>query len=127
METPRAESFDAETLELFDREIEVDIETSTAGQPPHRATIWMVVADGVPLIRSWLGERGRWYREIRVEPLAAIHAADRRIPVMAIPVDDAAVIAACSWALGAKYPDDPATARRVDPEREGTTRRHVPA
>jgi hypothetical protein len=127
MQTPRAGSFDAETLELFNREIEVDIETSTVGQPPHRATIWIVVVDGVPLIRSWLGERGRWYREIRVEPLAAIHAAGRRVPVTAIPVDDAAVIAACSWALGAKYPEDPATPRMVDRERESTTLRLVPA
>ena len=127
METPNSGLFDADTLGLFDREIEVDIETSAPGQPPHRATIWIVVADGVPLIRSWLGERGRWYREIRVEPLAAIHAAGRRIPVVAVPVDDADIIAACSRALSAKYPDDPATPRMVDREREGTTLRLVPA
>jgi hypothetical protein len=127
MEPTGPASFDAETLDLFDRELEVDIETSATDQPPHRTTIWIVVADGVPLIRSWLGERGRWYREILVEPLAAVHAAGRRVPVMAIPVDDAGIIAACSRALSAKYPGDPATPRMVDREREGTTLRLVPA
>jgi hypothetical protein len=120
-------SFDPETLDLLDQEIEVDIETSAAGQPAHRTTIWIVVAGGVPLIRSWLGERGRWYREILVEPTAAIHAAGRRIAVRAVPVDDAAVIEACSKALEAKYPDDPATPQMVSPEVLGTTLHLGPA
>jgi len=128
MEATEARSFDPETLELFDREIEVDIETSAAGGTARRTTIWVVVADGVPLIRSWAGERGRWYREIRVEPNAAIHAAGRRIPVRAVPVaDDTLAIDACSIALEAKYRDDPATPRMVDPEIHGTTLRLEPA
>ena len=120
-------SFDAETLDLLDREIEVDIETSAPGKPAHRTTIWVVVAGGVPLIRSWLGERGHWYQEILVQPTAAIHAAGRRLPVRAMPVDDAAVIEACSRALEAKYPDDPATPQMVSPEVLGTTLRLAPA
>jgi hypothetical protein len=120
-------SFDAATLDLFDREIEVDVETSATGQPAHRTTIWVVVADGVPLIRSWLGPRGRWFQEILVEPVAAIHAAGRRIPVRAVPVDDAAVIEACSKALVAKYSDDPATPQMVSPGVAGTTLRLEPA
>jgi hypothetical protein len=127
MDATVAGSFDPETLELFDREIEVDIETSAAGRAARRTTIWIVVADGVPLIRSWLGERGRWYREIRVEPTAVIHAAGRRIPVRAVPVADAPTIEACSNALEAKYAGDPATPRMVDPEIHGTTLRLEPA
>jgi hypothetical protein len=127
MEATEGRSFDPETLELLDREVEVDIETSAAGQPAHRTTVWVVVADGVPLIRSWLGERGRWYQEILVEPHAAIHVASRRIPVRAVPAADAPSIEACSKALEAKYPDDPATPRMVDPEIYGTTLRLEPA
>jgi hypothetical protein len=127
MEEKHGTAFDPETLELFDREIEVDIETAAAGQPVHRTTIWLVVAGGVPLIRSYRGERGRWYREILVEPRGAIHAAGRRIPVRAAHVDDPATIDACSHALQAKYPDDPATPRMVDAEISGTTLRLEPA
>ncbi len=120
-------SFDTETLELFDREIEVDIETWRLGGDPRRTTIWIVVIDGAVLVRSWLGERGRWYQEIRVEPHAAIHAGGRRIPVRAIPADDAVTIEACSHALEAKYPGDPATPQMVSAPVLGTTLRLEPA
>jgi hypothetical protein len=48
----------------------VRIETSAGpGRPVHRAIIWVVVDEtGRVLVRSWLGERGRWYRELRVNP-----------------------------------------------------------
>ncbi len=120
-------SFDAETLELFDCEIEVDIETSRPGGDLRRTTIWIVVADGAVLIRSWLGERGRWYQEIKVEPHAAILAAGRRIPVRAIRADDPASIEACSRALEAKYAADTATPQMVSAPVLGTTLRLEPA
>jgi hypothetical protein len=127
MDETETGSFDSGTLELFDREMEVDIETSAAGRAARRTTIWIVVADGVPLIRSWLGERGRWYQEILAEPTAALHVAGRRIPVRAAPVDDPITIEACSKALETKYAGDPSTPRMVDHETSGTTLRLEPA
>ena len=123
----RAGSFDPEILELFDRELEVDVETSREGGPARRTTIWIVVADGVPLVRSWLGERGRWYREIRAEPSGAIHVAGRRIPVKAMPALDAASVEACSKGLEAKYAGDSATPQMVSEAVLGTTLRLEPA
>jgi hypothetical protein len=121
-----AASFDPEVLELFDREMEVDIETSAPGLRPRRTTIWIVVADGVPYIRSVRGERGRWYREIRARPAGAIHVNGRRIPVRAIPADDAASVKTCSAALSSKYSADASTPDMLLPEVLDTTLRLQP-
>jgi hypothetical protein len=122
----RAGSFDAETLDLFDREEEVDIETTSAGPQRRRTTIWIVVADGVPFIRSVRGERGRWYRELRARPEVALHVAGRRIPVHPVLADDAESIEACSRALSAKYGDGPSTVAMLQPKTLGTTLRLEP-
>lgn len=83
----------------------VRIETSAgAGQPVHRAIIWIVVDEvGRVLVRSWLGERGRWYRELRANPIGALHVDGRRVPVRAELAEDPERVEACSRALGEKY------------------------
>jgi hypothetical protein len=82
----------------------VAIETSAgAGKPEHRAVIWIVVdEDGRAFVRSWLGQRGRWYRELVANPAGAVHVGGRRIPVRAVHADEAG-IAACSRLLRAKH------------------------
>jgi hypothetical protein len=82
----------------------VAIETSAEpGKPVHRAIIWILVDDdGRTFVRSWLGERGRWYRELVTNPTGAVHVRERRIPVRA-RIADAAGIQACSRLLRAKY------------------------
>jgi hypothetical protein len=83
----------------------VRIETSAGPGPPvHRAIIWIVVdAAGRVLIRSWLGERGRWYRELRANPIGALIVDGRRVSVRAELADDPERVDACSRALGEKY------------------------
>lgn len=85
------------------------------------------MAGGIPYIRSYLGERGRWFQEIRKEPHGAIHVGDRRIEVRAEPATDAASIEATSKTLETKYRGDPATPAMVRPEVLPTTLRLVPA
>ncbi len=65
---PQASTFDTETLALLDRELEIDIETVRQDGRPKRTTIWIVVDDGEVFVRSWLGDRGHWYRHARVRP-----------------------------------------------------------
>ena len=83
----------------------VKIETSAGpGRPVHRAIIWVVVDEaGRVLVRSWLGERGRWYRELRAQPTGALLVDGRRLPVRAELADDRERVEACSRALGEKY------------------------
>lgn len=121
-----ADTFDTETLDLLAAEPEVDIETWSPTGSAHRATIWVVVADGVPYIRSYVGRNARWYREIRGEPHGALHAANRRIPIRAVPADDPAAVEGYSTAVQSKYAGDPATEAMIRPEVLDTTLRLEP-
>jgi hypothetical protein len=82
----------------------VTIETSAGpGKPVHRAIIWIVVDEtGRAFVRSWLGPRGRWYRELLANPVGTVHVANRPLPVRA-SLADRDGIEACSRLLSAKY------------------------
>ena len=56
-------NFDADTLrELRDvRELRI----RTGKHPKTAVVIWIVVADDEVFVRSWLGAKGRWYRDQR--------------------------------------------------------------
>lgn len=123
--TPKAD-FPVDLLERIAREEEVDIETSSAAGEPHRTIIWAVVHDGKVYVRSFRGERGRWYREIRAEPHGTLVVAGERVPVQAVPAGDEGSIAACSAALERKYASDPALRAMLHPDVLGTTLRLDP-
>lgn len=77
--------------------------TAGAGKPVHRAIIWIVVdEDGRAFVRSWLGERGRWYRELVTNPDATVIVGSRRLRVRAAQADQAGV-EACSRLLSEKH------------------------
>jgi hypothetical protein len=59
------------------------------------------------LVRSWRGERGRWYCELRANPNGTMRVGSRRIPIRAELAADPERIEACSRGLREKY----ATAR----------------
>jgi hypothetical protein len=97
-------SFEADTLQAWDRAAEVEVETSRgAGAPVHRTVIWIVVDGDQAYIRSVRGDRGRWYREIVANPHGAIHVGGRRVPVVAQPANDPASVARVSELLSRKY------------------------
>ncbi len=83
---------------------EVDIETRSEAGEAHRTVIWIVERDGDVFIRSYLGPRGRWYREALADPDVAIHVDGRRVAARAVPATDPASVEACSEGLRAKYP-----------------------
>lgn len=118
------DGFSDATLEIFRRTREVTIETSRGeGAPVHGAVIWIVVdADGRVLVCSWLGEKGRWYREALANPECVVVVDGRSIPVTAELADDPGRVEACSAALRAKYGTRTASARSMlRPEILGTT------
>jgi hypothetical protein len=112
-------------LSLLAREVEVDIETARPDGAPRRTTIWVVVVDGAPYIRSYRAQRGMWYRDVLREPRAAILAAGRRIPVTAVAATDPASVAACSRGFEDKYAGDPAVPAMNRTEALATTLRLV--
>ena len=97
--------FNGPILDALHEARTVRIETSRGpGSPVHRTIIWIVVDDaGRVLVRSYRGERGRWYRELLANPSGAIHLPRVRIGVRAEPAADPDRVAACSQALAAKY------------------------
>jgi hypothetical protein len=119
--------FDAGVLEAFRTAEEVDVETWSPADGVRQTIVWIVVVEGVPFLRSVRGSGGRWYREIREEPAAAIHLQGRRVPVRAVLADDPSSVTAVSEALAAKYPTDPAMPAMLRPEVLGTTLRLEPA
>ena len=102
-------SFEAEVLLALRGARTVRLETSAApGRPTHSAIVWVVVDQaGRVLVRSWRGEGGRWYRELRANPAGVLLVASHRVPFIAVLVDDPERIEACSRGLSEKY----ATAR----------------
>ena len=121
--------WDPELLALIDGAVELDIEAMAADGAVHRATIWAVVDAGDVFIRSWKGDRGRWYREIRERPEAVLHVAGRAVSVRAEPATDPESVQRVSDGLTAKYGrSSPAsTAGMLLPATLPTTLRLVPA
>ena len=97
--------FDAEVLLALRGARTVRLETSAGpGLPTHSAIVWVVVDQaGRALVRSWHGERGRWYRELRANPSGALRVADQRVSITAELADDPERIEACSNGLREKY------------------------
>ena len=94
-------NFDADTLrELRDvRELRI----WTERHPKTAVVIWIVVADDEAFVRSWLGGRGRWYRDLAAGGPATLELAWRRIEVQAFPASDNASVARASAEFLRKY------------------------
>jgi hypothetical protein len=97
-------SLKPETLALWERTPEIEIETSRGdGAPLHRTVIWIVVDGDAAYVRSVRGPAGRWYRELRGNPNGAVHADGQRVAVQAQSVSDETTIARVSELLRSKY------------------------
>ena len=75
--------FDRDARELLAATREIRIETRQPDGSVHSAIIWVVVDGEDVFVRSWLGERARWYREALANPAVTIIAGDRRLPAVA--------------------------------------------
>ena len=119
--------FEESDLAAMAAAVEVDIETSSQAGEPHRTIIWIVERDGEVYVRSYRGERGRWYREAVADPDVAIHVDGRRIAARAVAAADPDSVAACSAGLAEKYEGDPSTPAMLADAVLGTTLKLVPA
>ncbi len=118
--------FDPETLAELDRELEVDVETIRADGRPKRTTIWVVVDGDAVFARSWLGDRGHWYRHVQVRPEVTLHVAGRAVAARAVSATDDDSVERTSRGLEKKYPHSMSTAAMVAPEIFHTTIRFDP-
>ena len=116
--------FDADTLrELRDvRELRI----RTGKHPKTAVVIWIVVADDEVFVRSWLGAKGRWYRDLAAGGFAALEFAGRRLAVQAHPASDQAAVARTSREFLRKYQRSSHAQEMVRPETLPTTLRLEP-
>jgi len=111
---------------LLDRELEVDVETIRQDGRPKRTTIWVVVDDGEVFVRSWLGDRGHWYRHVLVRPDVTIHVAGKAVPARAVSATDDDSVERTTRGFQLKYPHSMSTAAMLAPAILHTTIRLEP-
>lgn len=116
--------FDTDTLrELHDvRELKI----RTGKHPKAAVVIWIVAADDEVFVRSWLGARGRWCRDLAAGGSAALELAGLRLGVQAFPASDATSIARASAEVLRKYQPSSHAREMVRSEILSTTLRLEP-
>jgi len=95
--------FDHRTLVRIEEAEEVEMRIARGDGRPTVRPIWVVVVDGAAYVRSYLGERGLWYRWARAEGRAELGVEGEDVPVALVPVSDDALQARISDAYHAKY------------------------
>jgi hypothetical protein len=94
-------NFDADTLRELSELQEVFIRTEK--HPRSAVVIWVAVADDEVFVRSWLGTKGRWYKDLAAGGPATLEFAGRRLAVQAIPASDPGSVARTSREILRKY------------------------
>ena len=93
--------FDADTLRAL-RDVQ-EVRIRTEKHPKTAVVIWVVVADDHVFVRSWLGNKGRSYRDLAAGGPATLEFGARRVAVQAIPEHDPDAVAKASREFLKKY------------------------
>ena len=117
-------TFDTKTLRALHDVPEPLIRT--VKHPGSAVVIWVVVDDGEVFVRSWLGARGRWYKDLAAGGPATLEFAGRQLPVQAIPAGDDASVSRASGAILRKYQNSSHAQEMVRAEILPTTLRLEP-
>jgi len=95
-------NFDAEILRALCDVQQVKIRTGKHSKTG--VVIWVVVADDEVFVRSWLGNKGRWYRDLAAGGPATLEfGAAHRLAVQAFPASDPDTVARVSREFLLKY------------------------
>ena len=116
--------FDADTLRELRDVQEVRIRTEMHSKSA--VVIWVVVAEDEVFVRSWLGAKGRWYRDLAAGGPATLEFAARRLPVQAFPGSNQAAVARTSREFLRKYQPSTHAQEMVRSETLPTTLRLEP-
>ena len=118
----RMDRFSAELLERLAAVREIQLETRGRHTGlMRRATVWVVVDEGIPCVRSEFGDAGQWYRNALADPHIGLVIDGRPMAVTATPVTDRERWARVSDALRTKYRHSGSLAIMVRPEVEPMT------
>ena len=93
--------FDADTLRALRDVQEPTIRTDK--HPKSAVVIWVGVDGDDVFVRSWLGTKGRWYKDLATGGPATLEFAGGRLAVHAIPASDGASVDRASREILRKY------------------------
>jgi hypothetical protein len=79
-------TFDPADIERLAGAREVRVVTRRRDGSPMSATIWVVVVDGDPYVRSYRGRRGGWWRRLLRDRRGALRVGGDEIPVVVAPL-----------------------------------------
>jgi hypothetical protein len=117
-------NFDVDTLrDLHDLQ---EVVIRTEKHPKSAIVIWVAVADNELFVRSWLGAKGRWYKDLAAGSGATLEFAGRRLSVQGIPASDPAAVARADHEYLRKYRRSSHAQEMVRPEILSTTMRLEP-
>ena len=117
-------NFDADMLREL-RDVP-ELRIRTGKHPTTAVVIWIVVVDDEVFVRSWLGAKGRWYRDLAAGGPATLEFAGRRVEVQASPASGAASVARASAEFLRKYQPSSHAREMVRSEILPTTLRFEP-
>jgi hypothetical protein len=95
--------FEDLVLRQLDRDREVRVRTRRRDGSTVDVPIWIVTVDQEPYVRSYLAERGAWYRRARAEGRFTLVAGGEAVSVRVEPVEEEDLNRRVSEAFLTKY------------------------
>ena len=95
--------FDTSLSQLLDREREVYVRVTRRDGKIVELPIWIVTVDGEAYVRSYLADRGAWYRRALANGRMTLVVRSTAHPVVVEPTRDEALNRRISEAFVAKY------------------------
>ena len=119
--------FDASFFQLLEREREVYVRVARRAGRIDELPIWIVTVDGDAYVRSYLADRGAWYRRALAAGRMTLVARGQAVPVVVEPIEDEALNNGISQAFIAKYGESGPARTMVSDPVTATTLRVSPA
>lgn len=119
--------FDESLFHLLEREREVYVRVTRRDGKVGELPIWIVTVEGEAYVRSYLAERGAWYRRALADGRMTLVVRGKAVPVVVEPMEDERLDKSISEAFITKYGDSGPTRTMVSEPVTATTLRVSPA
>jgi len=119
--------FDESLLQQLEREREVYVRVTRRDGRIGELPIWIVTVDGEAYVRSYLADRGAWYRRALAAGRMTLVVRGKAMPMAVEPIEDERLNESISQAFIAKYGDRGPARTMVNEPVTATTLRVSPA
>src|SRR5215467_724355 len=119
--------FDESLFQQLERDREVYVRVTRRDGRIGELPIWIVTVDGDAYVRSYLADRGAWYRRALAAGRMTLVVGGKAVPVVVEPIEDEALNNSISQAFIAKYGESGPARTMVSEPVIATTLRVSPA